>query len=33
MNHFIDNGRPEEIRAAMADPDRVKRVRAFEVNP
>ncbi|HJX86589.1 MAG TPA: PaaI family thioesterase, partial [Gemmatimonadales bacterium] len=33
VNHFIDNGRPEEIRAAMADPDRVKRVRAFEVNP
>lgn len=33
MDHFIDNGRPEEIRAAMADPDQVKRARAFEVNP
>ncbi|AXG82925.1 PaaI family thioesterase [Streptomyces paludis] len=33
VDHFIDNGRPEEIRAAMADPDQVKRARAFEVNP
>ncbi|PZT77152.1 MULTISPECIES: PaaI family thioesterase [unclassified Streptomyces] len=33
VDHFIDNGRPAEIRAAMADPDQVKRVRAFEVNP
>ncbi|MET7370739.1 PaaI family thioesterase [Streptomyces sp. NPDC005566] len=33
MDHFIDNGRPEEIRAAMADPDQVRRARAFEVNP
>jgi acyl-coenzyme A thioesterase PaaI-like protein len=32
-DHFIDNGRQEEIRAAMADPDQVRRVRAFEVNP
>ncbi|MCG7523334.1 PaaI family thioesterase [Streptomyces sp. OfavH-34-F] len=33
VDHFIDNGRPAEIQAAMADPDQVKRVRAFEVNP
>ncbi|WP_051831464.1 PaaI family thioesterase [Streptomyces violens] len=33
VEHFIDNGRPEEIRAAMADPDQLRRARAFEVNP
>ncbi len=33
IDHFVDNGRPEEIRAAMSDPDLVKRARAFEVNP
>lgn len=33
VEHFIDNGRPEEIRAAMDDPDQVRRARAFEVNP
>ncbi|MFD7627386.1 PaaI family thioesterase [Streptomyces sp. NPDC059851] len=33
VDHFIDNGRPEEIRAVMADPDQVRRARAFEVNP
>jgi acyl-coenzyme A thioesterase PaaI-like protein len=33
LEHFTDNGRPEEIRAAMADPDQVKVARAFEVNP
>ncbi|MGW4029276.1 PaaI family thioesterase [Streptomyces sp. NPDC004838] len=33
VDHFIDNGRPEEIRATMADPDEIRRVRAFEVNP
>ncbi len=31
--HFTDNGREEEIKAAMSDPDQVRRVRAFEVNP
>lgn len=31
VDHFIDNGRPEEIRAAMADPDQIERARAFEV--
>ncbi|MFE0683625.1 PaaI family thioesterase [Streptomyces sp. NPDC058961] len=31
--HFIDNGRPAEIQAAMSDPDQVRRARAFEVNP
>ncbi|MEU1089932.1 PaaI family thioesterase [Streptomyces sp. NPDC005576] len=33
VDHFIDNGRPDEISAAMADPDQIKRARAFEVNP
>ncbi|MCM2422111.1 MULTISPECIES: PaaI family thioesterase [Streptomyces] len=33
LNHFTDNGRPEEIQAAMSDPDQVKVARAFEVNP
>ncbi|KUO17632.1 PaaI family thioesterase [Streptomyces dysideae] len=33
VDHFIDNGRPEEIREAMNDPDQARRARAFEVNP
>lgn len=33
VDHFIDNGRQAEIRAAMGDPDQVRRARAFEVNP
>ena len=33
VDHFIENGRPEEIRAAMDDPDTTRRARAFEVNP
>jgi len=33
VDHFTRNGRPEEIQAAMADPDAVKVARAFEVNP
>ncbi|MER7409306.1 PaaI family thioesterase [Streptomyces cacaoi] len=33
VEHFIDNGRKEEIEAAMEDPDQVRRARAFEVNP
>ncbi|KPC91606.1 thioesterase, partial [Streptomyces sp. NRRL F-6602] len=33
VEHFTDNGRPEEIQAAMDDPDQIRRVRAFEVNP
>ncbi|MFH8366582.1 PaaI family thioesterase [Streptomyces sp. NPDC018031] len=33
LEHFIDNGRPEEINAALADPDQVRVARAFEVNP
>lgn len=33
IEHFTDNGRPEEIQAAMSDPDQVRRARAFEVNP
>ncbi|NLU65760.1 PaaI family thioesterase [Streptomyces sp. HNM0574] len=33
VEHFIDNGRDEEIQEAMADPDQVRRARAFEVNP
>ncbi|WP_055572938.1 PaaI family thioesterase [Streptomyces prasinopilosus] len=33
IDHFVDHGREEEIRAAMDDPDQVRRARAFEVNP
>ncbi|MGW2641691.1 PaaI family thioesterase [Streptomyces sp. NPDC001348] len=33
VQHFVDNGRPEEIQAALHDPDRIRRARAFEVNP
>jgi len=33
VDHFIENGREEEIRAAMDDPDQIRRARAFEVNP
>ncbi|UUU30386.1 PaaI family thioesterase [Streptomyces sp. CA-210063] len=33
VDHFVDHGREEEIRAAMNDPDQVRRTRAFEVNP
>ena len=33
VDHFIDNGRTEEIQAAMSDPDQQRRARAFEVNP
>ncbi|WP_433893250.1 PaaI family thioesterase [Streptomyces sp. CA-111067] len=33
LDHFTSNGRPEEIQAAMSDPDQVKVARAFEVNP
>jgi acyl-coenzyme A thioesterase PaaI-like protein len=31
--HFTEHGRDEEIEAALADPDQVRRARAFEVNP
>ncbi|WP_419998481.1 PaaI family thioesterase [Streptomyces boninensis] len=33
VDHFIEHGRDEEIKAAMDDPDQVRRARAFEVNP
>ncbi|MGW0997062.1 PaaI family thioesterase [Streptomyces sp. NPDC002520] len=33
VDHFVDHGRKEEIQAAMSDPDRIRRARAFEVNP
>jgi acyl-coenzyme A thioesterase PaaI-like protein len=33
VDHFIENGRPQEIKAAMEDPDGLRRTRAFEVNP
>ncbi|WP_093776279.1 PaaI family thioesterase [Streptomyces sp. yr375] len=33
VEHFVNHGREAEIRAAMSDPDQVRRVRAFEVNP
>ncbi|NYV75174.1 PaaI family thioesterase [Streptomyces sp. UH6] len=33
VDHFIENGRQEEIRAVMDDPDVRRQARAFEVNP
>lgn len=33
VKHFTDNGRDEDIRAVMEDPDKMKVTRAFEVNP
>ncbi|MEU6070222.1 MULTISPECIES: PaaI family thioesterase [Streptomyces] len=33
VDHFVNNGRKEEIQAAMSDPDQTRRARAFEVNP
>ncbi|MFH9981745.1 PaaI family thioesterase [Streptomyces sp. NPDC017179] len=33
VDHFVDHGREREIQAVMNDPDQVRRVRAFEVNP
>jgi acyl-coenzyme A thioesterase PaaI-like protein len=33
MEHFTTHGRPEDIKAAMENPDVFKRARAFEVNP
>ncbi|MER5481181.1 PaaI family thioesterase [Streptomyces sp. NPDC002734] len=33
VDHFIENGRKEEIQAVMDDPDAVRQARAFEVNP
>jgi acyl-coenzyme A thioesterase PaaI-like protein len=33
LEHFTRNGRPEEIKAALDNPDQFKVTRAFEVNP
>lgn len=33
LEHFTTHGRPEDIKAAMENPDVLKRARAFEVNP
>ncbi|MFD8295703.1 PaaI family thioesterase [Streptomyces bauhiniae] len=33
VDHFTENGREQEIQAAMSDPDQIRRSRAFEVNP
>ena len=33
VEHFLDNGNPAEVKAAMADPDHTRAARAFEVNP
>ncbi|MGW0927889.1 PaaI family thioesterase [Streptomyces sp. NPDC002644] len=33
VDHFIENGREEDIRAVMDDPDVRRQSRAFEVNP
>ena len=32
-DHFLENGRQEEIQAAMNDPEQIRRARAFEVKP
>ncbi|MDX6328473.1 MAG: hypothetical protein QOI83_861 [Streptomycetaceae bacterium] len=33
VEHFTKNGRPDEVKTAMTDPDARKVARAFEVNP
>jgi acyl-CoA thioesterase FadM len=33
LDHFVNHGRPEDIKAVMDNPDVFKRARAFEVNP
>lgn len=33
VEHFMDNGRSDEIAAALSNPDQIKVARAFEVNP
>jgi acyl-coenzyme A thioesterase PaaI-like protein len=33
LEHFTTHGRPADIKAALDDPDLLKRTRAFEVNP
>ncbi|MDH6143152.1 acyl-coenzyme A thioesterase PaaI-like protein [Kitasatospora sp. GP30] len=33
LEHFTTHGRPADIKAALDDPDLLKRARAFEVNP
>jgi hypothetical protein len=33
VEHFTKNGRPDEVKVAMTDPDARKVARAFEVNP
>ncbi|MER5492472.1 PaaI family thioesterase [Streptomyces sp. NPDC002490] len=33
VEHFVDNGRTEEVRAVLGDPDALRRARAFEVSP
>ncbi len=33
LDHFTTHGRPEDIKAALENPDLFKRARAFEVNP
>lgn len=33
LEHFTTHGRPQDIKAALDDPDLFKRARAFEVNP
>ncbi|MBF9071497.1 PaaI family thioesterase [Streptacidiphilus fuscans] len=33
LDHFVNHGRPEDIKAVIENPDLIKRTRAFEVNP
>jgi acyl-coenzyme A thioesterase PaaI-like protein len=33
LTHFTEHGRPEDVAVVMADPDRHRSLRAFEINP
>jgi acyl-coenzyme A thioesterase PaaI-like protein len=33
LEHFIEHGRQSDVREVMANPDRVRASRAFEINP
>ena len=33
LEHFVNNGRPEEVQAVIDDPARYRSLRAFELNP
>jgi acyl-coenzyme A thioesterase PaaI-like protein len=33
VNHFLENGRLEDVQEAVHDPEQIRAARAFEVNP